>query len=125
MKNKQRLRTIYLVPGSVLADDVHDRTGRLLLPAGMPLKERHLRVLMIWGVTEVVAWCETGDVQSWEDEGPSEDQGDGPDPDLLAHAEAVAGDAFRHCDLDMPVMRALHEASVRRLVLEISHKGPS
>ena len=125
MKNKQKLRTVYLVPGSVLADDVRDRTGRLLLPAGMPLKERHLRVLMIWGVTEVVAWCETGDVHSGEDEGQSEDQGDGPDPHVLAQAEAVAGDAFRHCDLDMPVMRALYEASVRRLMLEIFQKGPS
>lgn len=126
MNNKQKLRTIYLVPGSVLAEDVRDRTGRLLLPAGVPLKERHLRILMTWGVTEVVAWSEETDVQPRESEGRSEEETDGvADPRLLEQAEEVARDAFRHCDLDMPVMQALHEASVRRLVFEISQKGPS
>lgn len=125
MNNKQKLRTIYLVPGSVLAEDVRDRTGRLLLPAGLPLKERHLRILMTWGVTEVVAWCEEGEAQAGEAEGQSVVQADGePDPQHREQAEEVARDAFRHSDLDMPVMQALYEASVRRLVLEISQKGP-
>ncbi|OOG20611.1 hypothetical protein B1C78_17100 [Thioalkalivibrio denitrificans] len=126
MNNKQKLRTIYLVPGSVLAEDVRDRTGRLLLSAGLPLKERHLRILMTWGVTEVVAWCEDGDAQPREDEGRSEEEtGKVVDPRHLEQAEEVAGDAFRHCDLDMPVMQALYEASVRNLALEISQKGPT
>jgi hypothetical protein len=126
MNNKQKLRTIYLVPGSVLAEDVRDRTGRLLLPAGLPLKERHLRILMTWGVTEVVAWCEGGDTHVGKEDARPVVQADGEgDPRCREQAEEVAREAFRHSDLDMPVMQALYDASVRRLAFEISQKGPS
>lgn len=36
----------------VLAADVHDRTGRLLLGAGVELDRKRIVILMTWGVTE-------------------------------------------------------------------------
>ena len=37
--------------GRVLAADVHDINGRLLLSKGQVIAAKHLRVLKIWGVT--------------------------------------------------------------------------
>ncbi|ACL72926.1 hypothetical protein [Thioalkalivibrio sulfidiphilus] len=119
MNNKQKLRTIYLVPGQVLAEDIHDRTGRLLMPAGLPLKERHLRVLMTWGVTEVTIWTET---QPDNDEQPGHSDADPAtpvlDPALRSRLAPVADDLFRHCDMSLPVSQTLYEASLRRIAAE-------
>ncbi len=40
-------------PGMVLAQDVHDCNGRFLLSKGLNLSEKHLRILKIWGVSEL------------------------------------------------------------------------
>ena len=39
--------------GMVLADDVRDRRGRLLMPSGRELTEKHLEAFRMWGVTAV------------------------------------------------------------------------
>lgn len=124
MNNKQKLRTIYLVPGQVLAEDIYDRTGRLLMPAGLPLKERHLRVLMTWGVTEVTIWTE-GQPDNDEQAGLSDTDQATPvlDPALRSRVAPVADELFRHCDMTLPVSQALYEASLRRMAAEISRKG--
>jgi hypothetical protein len=38
--------------GMVLANDVHDRSGRLLLGAGAELTQKHLVIFRTWGVLE-------------------------------------------------------------------------
>lgn len=38
--------------GMVLAADVHDRTGRLLLGTGSALTRKHLMIFRTWGVEE-------------------------------------------------------------------------
>ncbi len=47
------INVVDLRPGMVLASNLESRHGRLLLPEGSMLEERHLRILRIWGVTEV------------------------------------------------------------------------
>ena len=42
-----------LVTGMVVSSDVHDRSGRLLLSAGIKLNDKHLRMFRTWGVVEV------------------------------------------------------------------------
>jgi HD-like signal output (HDOD) protein len=65
----------------LLGKDVHGSNGRLLLREGQVVEERHLRILNIWGVTEVFVRYE-----GCPD--PSSECGDDP---LLARAkEAVA-----------------------------------
>lgn len=46
------LRLESLNPGMVLSRDVCDRKGRVLLPAGAELTEKHLRIFQTWGVVE-------------------------------------------------------------------------
>lgn len=38
--------------GMVLASDVHDRSGRMLLGAGATLTQKHLTIFRTWGVLE-------------------------------------------------------------------------
>lgn len=47
------VRTSDLQPGMVVARDVKDLHGRLLVPAGAKTLPKHLKVLKIWGVPEV------------------------------------------------------------------------
>lgn len=49
--------------GMVLASDVLDLRGRVLIPAGAELKDKHVRALPAWGVTRV-------EVQGAEAEAP-------------------------------------------------------
>jgi hypothetical protein len=42
----------YLKPGMKLAGDLLEPGGRLLLPRGTELSERHLRYFQIWGIAE-------------------------------------------------------------------------
>jgi hypothetical protein len=39
--------------GMVLADEVRDQQGRLLMPAGTELTARHLRAFRLWGILGV------------------------------------------------------------------------
>jgi hypothetical protein len=39
--------------GMVVAAEVRDRTGRLLMVAGQEVSDRALRVLRMWGVAEI------------------------------------------------------------------------
>ena len=41
-----------LTPGMRLADDLHGSNGRFLLPKGIEIEEKHIRILKIWGVAE-------------------------------------------------------------------------
>ena len=38
--------------GMILASDVHDRSGRMLLGAGVELTQKHLVIFRTWGVVE-------------------------------------------------------------------------
>ena len=38
--------------GMVLADDIKERSGRVLLTGGSEIREKHLRVFKMWGITE-------------------------------------------------------------------------
>jgi HD-like signal output (HDOD) protein len=47
------VRTKKLKPGMVIADDVRDIKGRLLLSRGKPIGSDHIRILKIWGIPQV------------------------------------------------------------------------
>ena len=90
-----------LKPETVLTGDVKDRSGRVLLRAGMKLTEHHLKTLRARGVTEV-------DVEG-ESAGPD---GVAEDPEAFALAETELKEAFRHTDQKHPAMRELFRLSV-------------
>jgi hypothetical protein len=103
-----RLRIDELNPGMVVAGDVCDRSGRLLLSAGSPLHERHLAVFRSWGVCTV------------EVASPGEPREDPPepvtlDPELRAEVEQSVARRFHHTDRKHPAIGTLFELCVQRL----------
>ena len=74
--NMPRIKTDLLTAGMIVARDVANMDGVLLIPAGSTLSDRQIEILQAWGVSEVEV--RVSDAV--------------PDPDPLAHlsAEAVA-----------------------------------
>jgi hypothetical protein len=95
-------------PGMVLARDVQDRSGRLLLGARAELNPRALKVFRMWGVTEL-------DVVGPDPE-PTPGAAEPPlDPEAIEVAQARAGSLFRHANQDHEVIAALMELSTLRM----------
>ena len=66
------INTDELAPGMILAEDVHGPDGRLLLAASTILEQRHLRVLLVWGVTEALILGDPDGTSAPEDAFPPE-----------------------------------------------------
>lgn len=107
-----------LAAGMTLADEVRDQQGRLLIPAGTELTERHLRALQLWGIPSVRIRMDEAE----------------PDPsDLplsaehLAQGEAVVLNRLRETDPAHPFVAELVRLCAiregRRLALGASHGG--
>jgi hypothetical protein len=94
-------------PGVVLAADVKDRRGNILLRAGAELTEPHLRSLSMWGVR-------TLDIEAEED---ARDPLADLDPDVLAEAEAEVAERFRPVEFnDHPFLDALLQCAVEQWI---------
>ncbi|MEO8448541.1 MAG: hypothetical protein ABI647_02050 [Gemmatimonadota bacterium] len=81
----------------VLGKDLVDAAGRLLLPVGTALTDRHLRYCHMWGIPEAEI---AGDE-------PVEDAPQEITPEAIALSEQTIRPAFRHHDLDHPFMATL------------------
>jgi hypothetical protein len=90
--------------GMTLAEDVHDQLGRLLLPGGTALTERHLHAFQMWGILTVKVRG-AGQVEAAE-----------PviSPEILAQAEARVRERMRHQDLGAPVIVEVIRFTVQR-----------
>jgi len=89
-----------LAVGMVLAADVRDRTGRLLLGAGAPLTGKHLTIFRTWGVAEA-------DIEGVHDGDAAPALPAEVDPVALAAAEEALRPLFRHANLEHPAMREI------------------
>jgi hypothetical protein len=102
-----RVELEQLRPEMVLAADIVDGAGRLLLPKATVLTEKHLRYCQMWGIADA-------EIQSDE---TTEFEIQVVDPVALAAAEDRARPRFRHTDPSHPVIAALFrycaEASAR------------
>lgn len=84
----------------VLTADVHDRSGRLLLGAGVELQPKHLVIFRTWGVSEVSVDSDCPDrtsVTAFDDIAP----------DVVAAMEESLKPRFCHADLSHPAIREL------------------
>lgn len=103
--------------GMVLVADVTDLRGRLLIPAGKDLSERHVNALTIWGVTHIEV----------EGDGP-EGQDDAPEtvePWAMAKAEEELEERFVLANRSHPVMKELMGICVKRRAVEVQREGES
>lgn len=91
-----------LEAGMTLKSDVCDRSGRLLLPAGIELADKQLKIFRTWGVTEA-------DIQLGPDEELAEmaDENTAIDPLVLAEAEQAVSLMFRFNDPEHPMIHEL------------------
>jgi hypothetical protein len=90
--------------GMILAEDVHDQQGRLLLPSGSALTERHLRAFQMWGILTVKV------------RGAGEEELPEPvvSPEILAEAETRVRERMRQHDLDAPVIAEIVKFAIQR-----------
>lgn len=102
-----------LAAGMLLRNNVCDRSGRMLLPAGAELSERHLKIFRTWGVTEADVegedGCETVSPLAGED----------VDPVRLAAAEEAVAWMFRLNDREHPAIRELMRLCIARKVANV------
>ncbi|MFN8009030.1 MAG: hypothetical protein U0V70_18775 [Terriglobia bacterium] len=88
-------------PGMVLAADVKERSGRVLISAKTELTEKNLHILRTWGVTEA-------DIQGVSQEEVEAQILAQIDPKLVQEVEEFTKKVFRHTDPQNPVIRELH-----------------
>lgn len=94
-----------LEAGMLLAEDVRDQQGRLLMPAATELTDRHLRAFQLWGILGVKI------------RRPGEEPEDAMlqvAPELRAQAEVNVRERLRHNDPADPVMAELQRICVER-----------
>lgn len=94
-------------PGMRLAKDVHDRNGRLILPAGTEIAEAHLRTLKVWRVVSV-------SVEAGSEEPPA--PGDALNPVIKKRLEIRFKQLFQNADVSHPFMQRLYEYGFNRAV---------
>ena len=103
-----RIHIDNLAAGMVLKQSVFDRSGRMLLPEGATLEEKHFKIFRMWGVLE----AEVTDEAEVE---PAEPQpADQLDPALLAEALDEVKRLFVHNDPEHPAIRELMRICVER-----------
>jgi hypothetical protein len=96
--------------GMILASDVRDRRGRLLLPAGHETTPRALRIFRMWGVTEL-------EVEGFHGAGLAEPEPPIP-PARLEAARRRAEELFRQADRRHPLVAELFRLATLRLARE-------
>ena len=100
-------------PGMVLLSDVKDKKGRLLIPAGNELSDRHCQALKMWGVQSIEVELDDG-------QEPAEIQ---VDPEVEARLRAELDDRFRQVDRSHPFIEMLYEVALRRALTTAAGQG--
>jgi hypothetical protein len=104
MSSRQPTSVDDLSPGMVLGENVQDSQGRLLMPVGTELTERHLRAFQLWGIMSVRVRGADG-----EEPGAPE-----VSPEALTAARDRVLPRFVHNDIHHPLIAALLDLCVRR-----------
>lgn len=100
--------------GMVLAENVTDQRGRVLLTMGCEITEKHLRILRMWGIVEAdMRGVERADAvaQALAD----------VDPAALQRAEESARRLFALTDLGHPAVQELFRQCTLRLARRTSN----
>jgi hypothetical protein len=98
--------------GMVLAGDVHDRSGRMLLGAGAELTQKHLVIFRTWGVLEA-------DIEGHGSDNSADAIPADVDPLELAAAEQALAPLFRHTNINHPAIIELIKLAALRKVQHV------
>ena len=98
------LPTDKLKPGKILAEEVRDINGRLLLARGNEIGASHIRIFKIWGVSEVTVEGTSRGNEKFDPE---------LDPEIINQVQETVETLFRHVDLDHPVIKKIFHLAVQ------------
>jgi hypothetical protein len=103
--------TDLLESGTILKSAVCDRSGRLLLPAGTELTDKHLKIFRTWGISEA-------DIDNGNEEVAvtSVVTYNVDDPVLTAEAQREIAALFIHNDPQHPLIQELMRICVERRI---------
>ena len=93
-----------LKPGQILAEEVRDINGRLLLAKGNEIQSNHIRIFKIWGISEV----NISGVRGFKDNLDSR-----LDPELAERARETMKLLCRHVDLEHPAIKEMFKIAER------------
>jgi len=104
LNSMNAVQTDQLRAGQILAEEVRDINGRLLLAKGHEIRSNHIRIFKIWGITEVNVF---GTDRHKAKIDPV------LDPELVEQARERMMFLCRHVDIEHPVIKELFELAVR------------
>lgn len=90
-------------PGMVLEQPVSNANGRMLIPAGCELNEKHIKAMKMWGIPDVSV--------KGTDEVKNDGNGD-MDPKKIDAAKTALADTFRHTNQDLTAMQEIYKLAV-------------
>ena len=93
----------------ILASDVKERSGRVLLAMGSKISEKHLKVFKMWGITEA-------DVKGIEKEELAANVVAQFDQHLFQEIEIQTRERFCHVDMEHPFIKELFRLLTLRQV---------
>jgi len=90
-------------PGMILAQPVSNTNGRVLLPAGCEISDKHIKAMKMWGIVDL---CVKG--------GDENDNGQthAVSPEKLEAAKASLAEVFKHANTGTPIMDAIYVAAI-------------
>ncbi len=95
--------------GMILGSDVVNRNGLVLLKSGQEITEKHLKILKMWGITEI-------DIKGLEKEGVLDKKAAGVDPLVIEEAKKKAQQIFKYNNLEHPFIKELYRLVTLRLI---------
>lgn len=97
-----------LAPGMVLAADVYDMNGRLLIGSGLGLEAKHILIFRTWGIVEADV---VGDVNTDTVDMPND-----LSPEKFEQTRNLLLPLYAHTDVDHPAMiELLRLATLRKM----------
>jgi len=100
----ESVQTDKLKPGQILAEEVRDVNGRLLLARGNEIQSNHIRIFKIWGISEVIV----AGARHRKDNLDAP-----PDPELVEQVRENMKFLCRHVDLEHPAIKQIFKISVQ------------
>jgi hypothetical protein len=97
----------------ILAGEVKDRNGRVLLAGGQEITEKHLKIFKTWGVTDA-------NIQGASQEDMVAQDLAEVDPEIHRQAEEVTLTKFRHAGTTHPGLKELARLATMRRVREMT-----
>lgn len=107
-----------LKPGMVLAADIVENHGQVLLTAGSTITDKHINIFRTWGIPEA-------NIANVDEEEIEKSETLELDPKLLEVAQQRADELFMFNNLELPAAKKLMQMFVKNEVAKMTDKAAS